>query len=97
MEANNMIPVEVFCTHYEVEISFISSLQEFGLVNVTTIQDVQYINEEQVSDIERIMRLYNDLDLNLEGIDVVFNLLGQLRDLQQEVRVLKNRLSLYEG
>ena len=91
-----MVPVELLCTHYDIEFSFIHSLQEYGLVEVTTIQEVQYIREEQIDDIERIMRLYYDLDINIEGIDVVFNLLRRVEELQNELRVVKNRLNLYE-
>ncbi|HEY0670073.1 MAG TPA: chaperone modulator CbpM [Sphingobacteriaceae bacterium] len=96
MENKSMVPVELLCTHYDIEFSFIHSLQEYGLVEVTTIQEVQYIREEQIDDIERIMRLYNDLDINIEGIDVVFHLLRRVNELQNELRAVKNRLSLYE-
>lgn len=97
METKGLVPVEVFCTHYDIEFSFISSLHEFGLVEVTTVQEVQYIKEDQIADIERIIRLHYDLDINMEGIDVVFNLLHQVNDLQKELTALRNRLSLYEG
>ena len=97
MENKHLIPVDLFCTHYHIEFSFINSLHEFGLVEITTVRQVQYISEEQVSDLERIIRLYQDLDLNLEGIDVVFNLLRQVSELQKEILTLKNRLNLYEG
>ena len=35
--------------------------------------------------------------MNLEGIDVVFNLLEKERDLRNELIALKNRLRLYEN
>jgi hypothetical protein len=63
---------------------------------VTTIQEVQYIREEHISDFERLLRLHYDLDINIGDIDVVFNLLQQVENLQDEIKVLKNRLSFYE-
>jgi len=43
------------------------------------------------------LRLHNELNVNLEGIDVVLNLLKKKRVLRDEVNALKNRLRLYEG
>ena len=97
MERKSIMPVQLFCTHYNVEYSFIDALQEVGLIELVTVDETQCIKEEQISELERIMRLHYDLDINMEGIDVVFNLLRQLEDLQEELRSVKNRLNLYEG
>jgi hypothetical protein len=46
--------------------------------------------------LEKIVRLYYDLDINIEGIDAVINLLQRMEDMQHEIVLLKNRLRLYE-
>ena len=48
-------------------------------------------------DLEKIVRLHNELNVNLEGIDVVFNLLEKERKLRKELNAVKNRLRLYEN
>ena len=41
--------------------------------------------------------MHQELDVNIEGIDVVFNLLQKIDTLQKELTALKNRLNLYES
>mgnify|MGYP000653790222 FL=1 len=43
-----------------------------------------------------MIRLHHELNLNIEGIDVVFNLLEKERKLREEVAMLKKRLKRYE-
>ncbi len=92
-----MIPADEFCTSHNIEISFISSLQEAGLIEITTVKETDYIYESQLNDLEKIVRLYYDLDINLEGIDTVINLLQRISDMQDEITFLRNRLRFYEG
>lgn len=96
METGHLISTEVFCTNHQIEISFISSLQEFGLVEVTTIKETSYIDTNQLQKLEKILRLYYDLDINIEGIEAITHLLNRVNDMQDEITLLKNRLSLYE-
>ena len=42
------------------------------------------------------MRLHFDLDINLEGVDAIYNLLKQVESLKEEITALHNRLRFYE-
>jgi hypothetical protein len=97
METEKMISVVEFCQHYHAEPSFITSLQEFDLIEITTIEDAAFINPEQIQQLEKLIRLHYDLDVNLEGLDVVQHLLQRIETMQQELTTLKNRLSGYEN
>jgi len=97
MENENIIAIQQFCIHYNIPISFINSLNEFELVEVITIQKNQYIHTRQIKDIEKLIRLHYELDINMEGLDVVYNLLKQVEFLQDEIMTLDNRLKFYEG
>ena len=97
MNEKPLIPTQTLCLHYNIEISFLDALSKIGLIQVVVIEQKQFIYEEKISDLEKIIRLYNELNLNLEGIDVVFNLLDKERKLQNELIALKNRLRLYEN
>ncbi len=96
MNMNNLIPADEFCSNHNIEISFISTLQETGLIEVTTIEETEFIHVSQLQQLEKIMHLYHDLDINIEGIDAIFNLLQRIDDMQGEITSLKNRLRLYE-
>jgi hypothetical protein len=93
----NLIPIPLLCAHYEVEMSFFTNLNEMGLLEIKTIETSQYIDSDAVYEIEKMVRMHQELDVNIEGIDIVFNLLQKIDMLQNELTVLKNRLRLYES
>jgi chaperone modulatory protein CbpM len=97
MDKVNLIPAYEFCASHNIEISFINSLKEAGLVEITTITETEYIPETQLHELERIIHLYYDLDINLEGIETVIHLLQRINNMQDEITLLKNRLRLYES
>jgi hypothetical protein len=97
MNRGNMIPADEFCASHNIEITFINSLQEAGLIEITTISETEYIQESQLNELEKIVRLYYEMDINLEGIETVIHLLQKINDMQEEITLLKNRLRLYEG
>jgi hypothetical protein len=97
MKAENFIPLHQLCMHYNVEMSFFSILNEYGLIEIKTIEQSHYIHQDKLNDIEKMIRMYYELDVNIEGIDIVFNLLQKIDDLQNELISVKNRLRFYEN
>ncbi|MCX6271166.1 MAG: MerR family transcriptional regulator [Bacteroidetes bacterium] len=93
----NLIPVNEFCTHHNIGISFIHSLQETGLIEIKTVEESVYIHKSRLPELERIVRLYFELDINLEGIETINYLLKQIFIMQDEITMLRNRLRLYES
>jgi len=92
-----MVAIDEFCASHEIEISFISSLQESGLIEIKRIRDSDYIEKEQLVHLEKFVRLYYDLDINLEGIETITYLLQRMNSMNEEIRTLKNKLRLYEN
>ena len=92
----HLISTDEFCSHYKVEYAFITSLQEHGLIEITTIDENSFIDHENLKNIEKLVRLHYDLDINLEGIEAITYLLNRVKNMQEEIISLKNRLSIYE-
>jgi chaperone modulatory protein CbpM len=92
----DLIPAQEFCANHKIEISFIHSLKETGLIEITTMEETTYIHASQLQDLERIVRLHYDLDINLEGIETIHHLLQRINIMQDQIMALKNRLRLYE-
>ena len=97
MQTEQLIQVDTFCVWHNIEFSFIHSLQEYGLIEITTKDDKAFIPESELKHVEKLVRLYNDLHINLEGVEVVTYLLEQLKQQQAEITMLQNRLRLYES
>ncbi|MBC7885915.1 MAG: chaperone modulator CbpM [Saprospiraceae bacterium] len=96
MSINNLIALNELCVHYKVETSFFKNLNDIGLIEIHTIKETLYIDQQKLNDLEKMMRLHHDLEVNMEGIDVVFNLLQKVFDLEAELNKVKKRLLLYE-
>jgi hypothetical protein len=97
MEKKDLVPLQKICSHYEIELSFINDLNEIGLIEIKTIEQAQFVHQDKIIDIEKMIRIHHELDVNIEGIDVVFNLLQKVDDLQSELIALQNRLNIYEN
>lgn len=97
MDNSTFIAAETLCLHYDIEISFVEDLDNIGLIQIETIDQNKFIHHDQISDFEKIIRLHQELKLNLEGIDVVLNLLEKERALRYEIQTLKSKLMLYES
>jgi len=96
MARKTLISTDEFCVHHNIEFSFIRNLCEFGLLETVIVEKTEFIAEDQLEKLERMLRLHNELDINIEGIDTIDHLLAKMQDLQNEVTKLKNRLRLYE-
>ena len=97
METDLLIALDEFCTVHKVEISFIDSLRESGLIEIVTIRDTNFIEAERLHQLEKYVHLYYDLDINLEGIETIDYLLGRISSMQEEIRRLQNKLRRYEA
>ena len=96
MNKEKLVEINVLCVHYEVEMSLFSELHDFGIIDMLTIKDLYFIHEDEIGVVEKVIRMQRELNLNLEGVDTVFNLLDKINELQTELSNVKNRLQLYE-
>jgi len=96
MKTENFFPLTVLSNHYNVELSFFFHLSEIGLIEIKMIEEAPHIDEQRINELEKMIRLYNELEVNIEGIDVVFNLLHKIEMVQLELNAAKNRLRLFE-
>lgn len=97
MERQDLVLIKTLCVHYKVEISFFKELSNIGLIEIKELDNDEFIHEEKIGDLEKMIRIHRELDVNIEGIDVVFNLLQKEMQLREEVIELRNRLRFYEG
>ena len=96
MQTEYLVAIDEFCTKHNIEVSFISSLQETGLIEITMIDDAGFIQLEQLHEIEKFIRFYYELDINIEGIETISHLLHRVNELQEEIVALRNKVGLYE-
>lgn len=96
MKNEVVVTASEFCSVNNIELSFLFNLEEFGIIEFDKRDEEIYIPEAQLPDLERIIRLYFDLDINFEGIGTIIDLLRKYEAVQEEITELRNRLRFYE-
>jgi chaperone modulatory protein CbpM len=74
--------------HYNIEVHFLDSLEEFGLLKTFEENDVKYIYFEELANLERFANWHYDLEVNLPGLEIIHNLLNKIDNLLRENRNL---------
>jgi len=97
MAAQKLIAVREFCGHHNISADFIFSLQQFELVELVTVKRTSYIPEKNLADVERMIRLRNELDINIEGIHAIQKLCAVLEQKEKELNRLRNLLDFYNS
>jgi len=96
MQTGEMIPASEFCVHHHIEPSFLNALNDSGLLEITIVEEKIFVPADQLSQLEKLVRLYYEMDINLEGIETITHLLQRMHAMQQQIVKLSNRLSRYE-
>jgi hypothetical protein len=97
MQNDDIVPAKEFCVHHNIELSFIHSLRERGLVETVIVEENIFLPVAQLEQLEKIMRLHFELDINLEGLETITHLLQKIEEMQMTITRLNNRLKAYEG
>jgi len=96
MAQTKYIQVTTYCKQTNIDNSFVTTLEQHGLIEIKTMKSEMFIAEEDITEIERMFRLHKELGINLEGIDVVNHLVNRLKTVESELNSLKKLLALYE-
>lgn len=96
METIDLIPADEFCTHHHVSYTFIATLQEAGLAEVTVVSERNFLQAAQLKEIEKLVRLHNELGINLEGVETIAHMLKRMEAMQEQLKILQQRLRFYE-
>lgn len=96
MTTEHLITTTDLCTYYNIEHTFIASLQDAGLLHITLINEQACVPEDELQRLEKMIHLHHDLEINIAGIEAITHLLERVEQMQEDMRLLRNRLRLYE-
>ncbi len=96
METEGMVPADEFCLHHKIEMSFIISLKESGLLDIMIIEEKIFVPTNQLHQLEKMMRMHYEMDINIEGVETITFLLERMNAMQRQIAQLTNRLMIYE-
>ncbi|MEN0054825.1 MAG: chaperone modulator CbpM [Mucilaginibacter sp.] len=95
MKTADLISTSDFCLFHNVEINFVEMLQEADLIKITIINKNAFIPTTELQKLEKLINLYQ-LGINVEGLEAISHLLDRFEKTQEDLRHLRNKLSLYE-
>jgi len=96
MEKENLIGLDIFCASHKIEFSFVNSLRHMGMIEIEVVQEKEFIKQNQLDQLEKIIRLHHELEINLQGIESITHILLRMEELMDENIKLKNKLRIYE-
>jgi chaperone modulatory protein CbpM len=88
----NYIAIEEFCSHHGVQVTLVKEFADFGLVQLQEQEQKAVLPAGEIEKLERLLRLYNDLGINKEGLEIILNMRGQLLNLNSELETIRYRL-----
>lgn len=91
---SDRISIEEIIRIYKVDYSFVDDLIDSELLHPQIDNSIRYIVHDELSDFERFINWHYDLDVNLQGIEIIHEMLKKLRHLQEENRNLTQRLGI---
>lgn len=96
MAKEKYILLQTFCEHTQIEDGFVQRLHEYGLIRFEQKQNEYFIDEDDISEIEKMFRLHHDLGINHEGLAVIRDMLKRMQKMEDKMNLLRKRLRLYE-
>lgn len=96
MQTVDFIAAVEFCTFHHVELSFIKGLHESGLIGMTVRDGAVLLPADDLPALEKFVRWHYELAINAEGIEALAHLLQRVDHLQEENRVLRNKLRRFD-
>ncbi len=96
MLTETLISVREFVAYHQLDLSFVVTLEERGMLDIITIESLPYLHPDQLGPLERLIRLHRELAVHVDDLDIVAHLLERLERAQEQVSELQNRLTFYE-
>lgn len=92
---NSRISCEEFTKIYKIELHFIKNLNLNGLIVLQHDNGTDYIDYDNIPLVEKFARWHYDMDINMEGIEVISRLLDKISSIQQENLSMRNELQYF--
>lgn len=96
MPKEQLISVSAFCTHFNIDHSFIIRLVELDCVQIIIIENEDFLSNDDLATLERMIRIKTEFGVNPEGLEIIEHLLTKVMVLQEKVSDLEEQLTSYQ-
>lgn len=85
MDNKKYIRLQRVIKYHGITRNEITEWEEYEFLEIIREKEEEYIREEELDKLERIIRLYRDLGVNSPGIDIILRLRSKLEELQKRI------------
>jgi len=89
----NEMKIEQLADFYHIDVRVIYELSDFGIIKLEKRNNQEFIPNEELERCERAVRLYTDLGVNKEGIEIILNMREKMEQLQKDLLKVRQRLN----
>lgn len=89
MDSSELVSLHELCRFYHIEMQFATSLCDNELIDAVWVGDLCCIHINQLAEFEQMLRLSQELEINVAGLEAVKHLLIRVRELQREITRLQ--------
>ncbi len=86
---SDYISIKTLASFHHIDESVLLEMLEYEIVPVKKTGNQLLINTDNLNELERALRLYAELGVNMQGIDIICRMRTQLEALQEEVLQLR--------
>lgn len=89
----NAMEIEQLANFYHIDALVIYDLADFGIIKLKKRNKQEIIPNEELARCERAVRLYSDLGVNKEGIEIILDMREKMEQLQKDLSKLRHQLN----
>ncbi len=93
----NYISIKKLAQFHNISEKTLQEFADYGIFEIHIIQNEPCIQPDKLSRYERAIRLYRDLGVNKEGIEIIMEMRDKLENLQKEVNKLHRQLYKFDN
>jgi chaperone modulatory protein CbpM len=87
------LTLDELCAACDISPDFIEEILDYGVIEATDALEDMRFNESDLRRIKTILRLQNDLEINVAGAALVLDLIEEIEDLRSRIDVLEKFFS----
>jgi len=84
------------CELWNLEEQLLNEFADFGLISFKQEDGERFCEENEIEKFQTVVRLYKDLHINKEGIDVIIRMKQEMLEMKKELDMFRSRVQQLE-
>lgn len=86
------ISIKALADFHQLDEKLLLEVATYEIVPVKRTRKEVLLNADDLEEFERALRLYHELEVNLQGVEIICRMHRQIEELQQELARLRDLL-----